>query len=459
MTKYLTHNLDPVTTAENRAYDIVARLRDAGFDAFTVGGAVRDRLLGGLPGDVDVTTSATPDIVQEIFARTYAVGAAFGVVIVVDDDVQTEVATFREDGGYQDGRRPDSVRFSDAQHDAQRRDFTINALLYDPLERRVVDYVDGLADLHRGVLRAIGDPVLRFNEDYLRLLRAVRFAARFDFALDGDTLTAIKTHAHQIINISPERIFAELSKMLCGPRPGYAFRMLDETGLLEQLLPEITAMKNVAQPPLYHPEGDVFVHTLMLLDNTSHPSPEIAWSALLHDVGKPPTFEIGHHGRETFPCHAKVGAAMTETILQRLRCSRQFIDDVREAVYNHMTFADVQKMRPATLRRMLGRANFNCELELHRVDCMSSHRKLGNYVYLLDALIALRDEPAVPPPLATGKDLLARGVAPGPVVGEILRELEDQQLSGDVSDREAALVWLDQRLSGWAQDRGQKNGE
>ena len=448
MLQYLTRSLPPVCAAERHAYDVVARLHEAGHEAYTVGGAVRDRLLGSVPDDVDVTTSATPDVVQGLFPRTYAIGAAFGVVIVVEDDIQTEVATFREDYGYQDGRRPDSVHFSDAEHDAQRRDFTINALLYDPRVGRIVDYVDGLRDLERGVIRAIGDPDRRFSEDYLRLLRAARFAARFDFELDADTLKAITTHAAQDVNISPERIFAELTKMLCGPRPACAFRLLDATGLLAHVLPEIAAMKGVAQPAQYHPEGDVFVHTLMLLENTRHPTPEIAWSALLHDVGKPPTFEIGHHGRETFPCHAKVGAEMTEAILRRLRCSRHFIDCVREVVYHHMSFGEVQKMRPATLRRMLGRSTFNVELELHRVDCMSSHRKLGNYVYLLDELVALRDQPAVPPPLATGRDVLARGIAAGPVVGEILRELEEEQLSGNVTDRDAALVWLDQRVPG-----------
>ncbi len=447
MAQYIQHRLAPVSAAEQAAYDIARRLQAAGYQACTVGGCVRDRFLGSMPKDVDVTTDATPDVLQQIFPHTYAVGAAFGVVIVREGDLHTDVATFREDGGYQDGRHPDSVTFSDAEHDAQRRDFTINALFYDPQAEQVIDFVDGLRDLDAGVIRTVGDPDRRFGEDYLRMLRAVRFTARFDFELDPATRAAIIKHAPKITGISPERIFNELTKMLCGPQPQLAFRLLDETGLLEQVLPEISAMKGVTQPPQFHPEGDVFVHTLLLLEMMVHPTPEIAWSALLHDVGKPPTLAIGPHGRETFPSHNRVGAEMTETILQRLRCSRQFIDCVRETVYNHMTFAEVQKMRPSTLRRLLGRPDFDCELELHRLDCLSCHRYVDNYVFLLDRLAALRDEPPVPEPLVQGRDLIGRGVEPGPVIGEILRELEELQLNGEIITREAALEWLDRRVT------------
>lgn len=447
MAQYIQHRLAPVSAAEQAAYGIAHRLQAAGYQACTVGGCVRDRFLGSMPEDVDVTTDATPDVLQQIFPHTYAVGAAFGVVIVRDGNLHTEVATFREDGGYQDGRHPDSVTFSDAEHDAQRRDFTINALFYDPQAEQVIDFVDGLRDLDAGVIRTVGDADRRFGEDYLRMLRAVRFTARFDFELDPTTRAAIIKHAPKITGVSPERIFNELTKMLCGPQPQLAFRLLDETGLLEQVLPEISAMKGVAQPPQFHPEGDVFVHTLLLLEMMVHPTPEIAWSALLHDVGKPPTLKIGTHGRETFPNHNRVGAEMAETLLQRLRCSRQFIDCVRETVYNHMTFAEVQKMRPSTLRRLLGRPDFDCELELHRLDCLSCHRYVDNYVFLLDRLAALRDEPPVPEPLVKGRDLIERGVEPGPVIGEILREFEELQLNSEIITREAALEWLDRRVT------------
>jgi poly(A) polymerase len=429
---------------EKVALKIADRLHQAGHTAYLVGGSVRDRLLGKSVHEVDVTTDATPDQVQALFDRTVAVGAAFGVIVVVDGDINTEIATFRTDGTYQDGRHPDSVTFSDAEHDAERRDFTINGLFYDPRAEEIIDYVGGLADLDVGVVRAIGDPRKRFADDYLRMLRAVRFTARFDFELEANTRAAVCETAERITGISPERISAELTKMLTGPNPHEAFRLLDETGLLIHILPEISAMKGVKQPPQYHPEGDVWVHTLLLLENMpDNPSPELAWACLLHDVAKPPTFTINKHGREAFPCHAAIGADMTEDILRRFRCSTAFIKDVREMVYYHMAFGDVQKMKRSTLRRMMARPTFDVEMELHRIDCMSCHGSLGNYVFLQDKLDEFANEPPVPEPLLRGKDLIERGLQPGPEFGTILKQIEELQLNDQITDRDAALEWLD----------------
>jgi poly(A) polymerase len=442
--------LPPQSAAEDRAHAVVRTLAAHGHEAYLVGGCVRDRLLERAVSDADVATGATPDEVQRLFPKTYAVGAAFGVVVVVDGDQQTEVATFRRDGGYVDGRHPQSVEFADAREDARRRDFTINALYYDPLRGVLIDFVGGIDDLRRGVVRAIGAAPERFAEDYLRMLRAVRFAARFDFELDPATFAAVCQHAPSISAISGERVFAELTKMLVGPRPERAFTMLDDCGLLSVVLPEIVAMKGVAQPPQFHPEGDVWVHTLLLLAHMIHPTPDLAWAVLLHDVGKPPTFAIGPHGRETFPCHASVGAEMAEDVLGRLRCSRQFIADVRQMVHYHMSFADVRAMRPARRRRMMARNTFEYELELHRIDCMACHGLLTNYVFMLDELQQLADEPPVPAPLLRGQDVLARGIAPGPAVGRLLRGAQDQQLNGVFSSRADALAWLDDQLAGGA---------
>jgi len=447
MCEKIKQQLAPLTPEEQCAYGIVGTLREKGHEAYVVGGAVRDRLLQRTPGEVDVATSADPEMVQALFPRTYAFGAAFGVVIAIVDNVQIEVATFRKDAGYHNGRHPDAVEFSDVCHDAERRDFTINAMFYDPAHCEIIDFVGGVRDLRRGIIRAIGNPSQRFAEDYLRMLRAVRFAARFNFELEAETAGAIRQHAGRIVQISPERVFAELNNMLTGPYPDRAFELLDELDLLRQLLPEVHAMKGVRQPAEFHPEGDVFIHTLLLLRALSHPDGELAWSALLHDVGKPPTFEIGKRGRESFPCHARVGADMTERILRRLRCSRAFIDHVREAVHNHMTFAEIKNMRQSTLRRLMARETFAVELELHRADCAASHRKLGNYVHLLDKLHEFRNQPPVPEPLLRGHDVLARGVPEGPDVGVILKELEELQLNGEVTTRDAALEWLARRVA------------
>jgi tRNA nucleotidyltransferase/poly(A) polymerase len=422
------------TPAELAALKVIQTLCQAGHQALLVGGAVRDRLLQRRPVEADVASSARPEEVQALFPRTVAVGAAFGVIVVVMDEINIEVATFRADDAYIDGRRPTSVRFVTAAEDAARRDFTINALFYDPATCTVLDYTGGLADLAAGQLRAIGEAAARFREDYLRMLRAVRFTVRLGFALEP----------------SPERLFQELTKLLTGPRPHAAFRLLDDCGLLAVLLPEMCAMKGVTQPPQYHPEGDVFVHTLLLLEYMVHPSPALAWSVLLHDVGKPPTFARGANGQETFPCHADVGAVMAEDILRRLRAPNDLTETVVAAVKYHMTFGEIQRFRPATLRRMMGRTTFPLELELHRIDCLACHRRLENWVFLLDQLHALANQPAVPPPLLTGADVLAQGVPPGPRVGALLREAQERQLNGDLADRPAALAWLASQLGAGA---------
>lgn len=443
----VSHNIEPLSPTEQTAIGIVQTLRDRGYTAYIVGGSVRDRLLNLAPTEVDVATDATPDVIEAMFPKTVAVGKAFGVMIVLMDDQQIEVATFREDREYMDGRHPVAVRYSDPEHDAQRRDFTINALFADPLRGEIIDYVNGVEDLRQGVIRAIGEPEARFREDYLRMLRAIRFSARFGFAIEPATFAAIQATAAQIQRISPERIFNELDKILVGPNPDRAFRLLDESGLLPYVLPEVAAMKGVPQPPAYHPEGDVWEHTLLLLKNLDRPSSVLAWSALLHDVGKPPTLTPhADDGRPTFPAHAKVGADMAVSIFRRLHCANEFIDQVDRIVYYHMAFAEVKQMKRSTLKRLLARPTFPVELELHRLDCLACHRNLGNYEFLLDTIKAFGEEPVLPPPLLNGRDVLAKGIPPGPKIGVIIRELEELQLGEEITTKEQALAWLDQRV-------------
>jgi poly(A) polymerase len=382
------------------ATTVVRTLRDHGHQAYFVGGCVRDLLLGRQPADYDVTTDAIPDEVMRIFPQTYAVGAQFGVVLVPlpqdkDSDHQksdnseavptgkdhaVEVATFRSDIGYSDGRHPDQVVFSKTpQEDVERRDFTFNGLLLDPITNEVLDFVGGRADLAARIVRAIGDPERRFTEDKLRMLRAVRFAARFDYAIDPATFAAIQKLAPHIHQVSQERVRDELTKMLTEGRASRAFQLLDETGLLAQVLPEIVAMKGVEQPPQYHPEGDVFVHTLLLLENLPHPaSRTLAWGALLHDVGKPPTFRVAPD-RIRFDGHVEVGVKMAEEICHRLRFSNDDTAQILALVQNHMRFADVTRMRESTLKKFLRMPRFAEHLELHRMDCTSSHGDLTLY--------------------------------------------------------------------------------
>ena len=426
------------------ALQIIKRLREADHAAYFAGGCVRDMLLGLPAKDYDIATSATPEQVQALFPRTQAVGAHFGVVLVREGDEQVEIATFRSDGEYLDGRRPESVTFSSPEMDAQRRDFTINGLFYDPLEERVIDFVGGQADLEARVLRAIGDPRRRFAEDKLRLLRAVRFAARLGMTIENGTWEAMLEMAPELGVVSPERIREEFVKIIVHPTRLQGFDLLDESGLLYHIIPEFAALKGCEQPPEFHPEGDVFVHTRLMLDLLpKEPLPvPLVLSVLLHDIGKPPTRVVDENGRARFNTHEKVGAAMTEEILRRLRFSNEDIEATVEAVAQHMAFKDVKRMRVAKLKRFMARPHFDDELELHRVDCTSSHGKLDNYVFLQEKAGEFANEPLIPPPLLTGHDLIKLGWKPGPHFKDVLEEAETRQLEKTLLTREEALAWV-----------------
>ena len=424
------------------AVRIVRKLRDAGFESYLVGGCVRDLVSGKPPKDFDITTSARPEEVMRIFPHSIPVGASFGVVTVVEDGHNFEVATFREERDYMDGRRPETLRYSKTpQEDVSRRDFTINALLYDVANGSIIDFTDGLADLRRGVIRTIGEARKRFSEDYLRMLRAVRFAARFRFTLDADAVEAIRELAGRLTLLSPERIRDELTMMLTGPDPEAAFRQLSTYGILRVILPEIEALHGVEQPKQFHPEGDVFEHTMILLRHLAYPSEEAGWAALLHDVGKPASQTFGEDGIPHFYGHDDIGSRLAEQILKRLRMTSALTEHVTAAVRNHMRFAAVQKMRPAKWRRLLADPNFPLELELHRLDCSACHGFLDNYLWLLDRMTELRssDTPAMPPPLLTGHDLIGLGIQPGPAMGKLLNHLRDLQLEGEITTRPEAL--------------------
>ena len=432
---------------------ICATLRGSGYQAYLVGGCVRDLLLGREPEDYDVSTDARPERVQQLFPRSLTVGAKFGVILVMENGVveevaaehgaQVEVATFRSDIGYSDGRHPDRVVYSDSpQEDVRRRDFTINGLLMDPATREVLDYVEGRADLRAGIVRAIGDPRLRFAEDKLRMMRAVRFAARFDFQIDPETLAAAQNLAPQIKQVSIERIREELTKLLTEGAARRGFELLDEAGLLNVVLPDITRMKGVEQPPQYHPEGDVWIHTRMMLEMLRpNCSPTLAWGVLLHDVGKPPTFSpaAGPGTRIRFDGHDEVGARMAEKICRAFRFSNEDITQIESLVANHMRFKDVRQMRQATLKRFVRLPRFEEHLELHRLDCLSSHRSLDAYDFVQRFLAETPPEQVRPPRLVTGNDLKDMGIRPGPRFKEILLAVEEAQLDGRFSDRQSAL--------------------
>lgn len=436
---------------KQHAIAIVRTLRDHGHQAYLVGGCVRDLLLGREPADYDVTTDATPDEVMRIFPETYAVGAQFGVVLVPlpkdevtkEENDAVEVATFRSDVGYTDGRHPDHVRYSkDAREDVERRDFTINGLLLDPLADEVLDYVNGRVDLKAGIIRTIGDPERRFAEDKLRMLRAVRFAARFDYTIDPQTFAAIQKLASQIHQVSCERIREELTKMLTEGRARRAFLLLDESGLLREVLPEISRMKGVEQPPQFHPEGDVFVHTLWLLDKLPQPCPPtLAWGALLHDVGKPPTFRVAPD-RIRFDGHVDVGVRMGQEILRRLHFSNDDTEQILALIDNHMRFADVQRMKESTLKKFIRIPHFDEHLQLHRIDCLSSHGDLTSYNFTQEKIITMPPESVRPTPLITGQELIAAGYVPGPLFKEILGAVEDAQLEGRLHSKEQAMQFV-----------------
>jgi poly(A) polymerase len=487
--------MQAVTLKFEAALKIIETLRDAGYEAYLAGGCVRDLLLGREPEDYDVATSATPDVVLGMFPRTFAVGAHFGVVLVADEDKGetessvTEVATFRSDGVYSDGRHPEEVRYTlSAAEDVQRRDFTINGLLLDPsrllpqgleppsplaepdvrakartyqssdtsnartyesageLRDAVIDHVGGLADLDAGAIRAIGRAEKRFEEDHLRLLRGVRFAARFGFEIEPATFAALRKLAARVHAVSRERVRDELTKMLTEGQARRVFELLDETGLLVEVLPEVAKMKGVAQPPQFHPEGDVWVHTLMLLEQLEAGcSPTLAWGALLHDVGKPATFRVAPD-RIRFDGHVEVGVAMAAEICRRFRFSNDDTRQILALIENHMKFADAPRMKESTLKRFFRLERFDEHLTLHRMDCLAAHRNLEIWEFVRERYESLPGEAVRPKPLITGRELIAAGYAPGPEFKEMLRTVEDAQLEGTISTREQAMELVQARF-------------
>lgn len=423
--------------AEATARRVCGALRGAGYRALFAGGCVRDRLRGESPKDYDIATDATASEVVALFPKTFAVGAAFGVVIVLEDGGQFEVATFRKDGPYLDGRRPARVEFVDEIEDAKRRDFTINALFFNPETDLVLDYVGGQEDLARGIVRCVGDPEARFQEDHLRLLRAVRFAARLEFQLDAATRDAMVLHAPNILKTSAERIRDELVKMFC---EGYACRsleLLDGTGLLKQVLPEVDAMKGVEQPPEFHPEGDVFVHTLLLLKHLGPCSPTLAFGALLHDVGKPATQTF--EDRIRFNEHEKVGADMARGICRRLRFSSEDTERITWHVAQHMRLAAIPQMKESKRKRFVREEGFEELLEVCRLDCRASHGSMETIDWVAEYRKNLPEDALRPEPLITGNDLIAMGHTPGPKFKEVLQAVEDAQLEGAIATAEEAL--------------------
>jgi poly(A) polymerase len=447
-----------MANGKQHAVTVIGTLRERGFQAYLCGGCVRDLLLDREPADYDVTTDATPDQVMRIFPETYAVGAQFGVVLVpipqdpsresTTSDVSPkanviEVATFRSDVGYSDGRHPDQVRYSkDPREDVARRDFTINGLLMDPISNEVLDFVGGREDLAARQVRTIGDPEQRFGEDRLRMLRALRFAARFEYSIDPPTFAAIQKLAPRIDQVSHERVRDELTKMLTEGHARQAFLLLDESELLREVLLEVSAMKGVEQPPQFHPEGDVFVHTLLLLQNLPHPcSTTLAWGALLHDVGKPPTFRVAPD-RIRFDGHVEVGVKMAEEICRRLRFSTEDTEQILALVNHHMRFAHVTQMKESTLKKFLRMPGFEEHLHLHRMDCQSSHGDLTSYTFAKEKLATIPPEKMRPTPLLTGDDLIEAGYVPGPRFKEILAAVEDGQLESRLQSKREAMEFV-----------------
>jgi poly(A) polymerase len=431
------------------AIEIVRLLQEAGYEAFWVGGCVRDFLLGREPQDYDIATNATPDQAERLFLKTIPVGRQFGVLIVVEGGHEFQIATFRAEADYQDGRRPETVRFSHAREDAIRRDFTVNGLFFDPLTRQLHDWVGGEADLRAKVIRTIGSPDERFAEDHLRLLRAIRFAAQLNFTIEPVTFAAVQKHAEKILLVSAERIRDELLKLLAPPHAARGLDLLRDSGLMPHVLPELVPTLTCDQSPDYHPEGSVFNHVRLMLehlpDQLSNES--LPWTAILHDIAKPQTMSRGDDGLIHFYGHEKVGAVMAETILQRLKFPRKQTDEIVTAVLHHMQFKDAPKMRKATLRRMLLRETFPLELELHRLDCLGSHRRLDIYDLLREQQTHLNDQPHLYPPLLTGADLMALGMKPGPELGAMLAEIRELQLGDELTTGEEARAWAQAKLA------------
>lgn len=462
----------PLSRSLDAALKVACSLMQAGYRCLLVGGCVRDLLMGVEPEDYDLATNAPAEVIRSRFRCVNPSGERFGVFNVAVDGRIVELARFRRDVRYRDGRRPEAVVLTDKlEEDAQRRDFAVNAIYFDLQTDKIIDPTGGCADLSRHVLRAIGDPCQRMKEDYLRLVRAIRFAAGLDFALENKTAAAVREYAHKITTVSAERLQEELTRLLTQSHAGRGIRMLRDFSLLRHILPEVQAMDGVPQPPDYHPEGDVLTHTCCMLDRLNTPRPvrqatsqspaaapttkrrrvsrRLAWATLLHDVGKPPTFRIARNGtgklRIRFDRHADVGAELTEKILMRLRFPTRFVSDVSFMVRNHMRFLDVRRMKKSTLLKLMAAETFNDELELHRLDCICSHGKLDNYLYLrqLSALFSQRTVRRLPERWITGHDLLKLGIPQGPRIGHLLRLAYDAQLEGKFQTREELLAWLE----------------
>ncbi|HEY7716304.1 MAG TPA: CCA tRNA nucleotidyltransferase [Candidatus Binatia bacterium] len=428
-------------TARERAVSIVERLRQEGYEAYFAGGCVRDMLLDKPPQDYDIATSAHPEDVQALFEETIPVGAQFGVILVLIEGQPFEVASFRHDGPYLDGRRPSQVRYGSLEEDVRRRDFTVNGMVYDPIAGTVIDLVDGREDLKQRRIRAIGDAQRRFEEDRLRMIRAVRLAASMNFTIENSTFAAIQRLAPTIRDIAWERIGDEVTRILTEGGARRGFEMLDESGLLKVLLPEIDALKGTWQSPDFHPEGDVFKHTMLLLSHLEAPSESLAYGCLLHDVAKPLCFRQDGE-RVTFYGHTEKGAAMAEEILKRLKRSRAVGERVSYLVRNHLRHVQAPHMRLSTLKRFLREDGIDELLELTRIDALSSNGDLGYYLFCKERLASLKEDEIRPAPLLRGDDLIALGYKPGPLFAKILREVEDQQLGGELDSREEALDWV-----------------
>jgi len=431
------------------AIRIVKKLRHSNFEAVFAGGCVRDHLLGLEPKDYDIATNATPTEILKLFPNSRDVGAHFGVILTHLESIPFEIATFRTDSTYKDGRRPESVAFTNAEEDARRRDFTVNGLFEDPIENKIIDYVSGLPDLHHRILRCIGNPDQRFSEDYLRLLRAVRLATTLEnFSIHEGTWGALCNNASKASQMAAERIREELNKTLAHPQRLKGFDLLVSSGLMDAILPEITRLKGCEQPPEWHPEGDVFVHTRLMLSMLAPDAPlKLVWATLLHDIAKPDTRSVDpESGRIRFNGHDKLGAERGEEILRRLRYPNEFIHDVCEMVAHHMQFMHTRDMRRARLKRFMARPTFPLELELHRLDCKASNGLTDIYDFLQQRDHEFKAEPLIPPPLITGRDLLERGWPQGEQIGKILEEIQNRQLEGQLQTREQALATLDKEF-------------
>ncbi len=422
------------------AEKIVKVLRDSGHEAYFAGGCVRDMVMKVEPDDYDIATSAVPEEVIRLFRKTLKVGARFGVVIVLLDGHQFEVATFRTESSYSDGRRPDSVQFSTPEEDVTRRDFTINGLLYDPSKKEVLDYIGGRDDIKRRIVRTIGDPVERFSEDRLRMLRAVRFASRLGFEIDPATFEAIKEMAAGVVEVSMERICVEITKMFTSENADIALQLMHDSGLLGYVLPEVESMIGIEQPDEFHPEGDVFEHTKGIMGMLKEPSDVLAFAALLHDAGKPQTFKVSDRIR--FHNHDSVGAEIADRILHRLKFSNEKRRKIVDMIQNHMRFMHAPQMRESTLKKLIRRETFEDELELHRLDCLASHGSLDIYDFLVGKWKEFPPEEIKPAPMISGHDLVEMGFTPGPIFQKILSSVEEMQLERKLDSREDALKWV-----------------